>query len=452
MFKSILHLSESKERKKLIIPGYLLIIIAIAFIFLLAIGVNIPVSIAIASSLFLPFIGRPFSFIIIAQRILQTFDKDALFAIFFFVAMGNILLESKMADVIVEFVNSLLGRLYGGLAIINIVSSTIFGALTGSVTSTIAAIGGITIPQMAKKGYSKSFATAVASASGINGAMIPPSINGLTYAIINNLSVAYVFLSTLIPGMLYALFLSIVAVAISKKRKYRSLDSEKFSISKTTKLFLFTLPAMLIPILLIVLIYGGMATPTESGAVITIIAILIAILFYRTLNISNFKKGMITSCVTAGVIMFLVATSFALAYAFSMSGITRTITDLFLSLSDRPNLLLFVIVMVLLALGTILEAQPIIIIFSPIVNEILIPLGYDPIHVAGVYVFACLIGLMIPPVAAGLATACAVGNEKMEVIAIEQMPFLLTAILTLLIITYIPDIVLFLPRLLGYAH
>lgn len=434
------------------IPVHLLVLFAIVFILLLAIGVNIPVSTAITAALFLPFIGRSFSFIVISQKILQTFDKDALFAIFFFVAMGNMLLESKMADVIVEFVNSILGRIYGGLAIINIVSSTIFGALTGSVTSTIAAIGGITIPQMAKRGYSKSFATAVASASGINGAMIPPSINGLTYAIINNLSVAYVFLATLLPGILYAFFLSVVAVLISKKRKYRSFDNEKFSFSRTTKLFLYTLPALLIPILLIILIYGGIATPTESGAVITIIAIIVAIIFYRTLNLSNFKKGMINSCITTGIIMFLIATSFTLSYAFSMSGITRTITNMFMNFSHRPNLLLFVIVMVLLLLGTILEAQPIIIIFSPIVNGILLPLGYDPIYVAGIFVFACLIGLMIPPVAAGLATACTVGNEKMEVIAIEQIPFLLTAIFTLLIVTYVPNIILFMPRLLGYAH
>jgi len=434
------------------ISPYIILGILIIFLIILALGVNIPTSIAIAATLFLPFIGRSFSFTIIAQRILQTFDKQALFAIFFFIALGNILLESKMADIIVDFVNSFLGRLYGGLAIINIVSSTIFGALTGSVTSTIAAIGGITIPQMAKRGYSKAFATAVASASGINGSMIPPSINGLTYAIINNLSVAYVFLATLIPGMIYALFLSIAAIIISKKRGYRSIDETKFSISRSMNRFLVALPAMIIPISLLILIYGGIATPTESGAVITVVAILLAVLGYKTLNFQAFRRGMINSCMTTGIIMFLVASSFTLSYAFSMSGITRSITNMFMHLSDNPNLLIFVIVMVLLALGTILEAQPIIIIFSPIVNDILLPLGYDPIYVSGVYVFACLIGLMIPPVAAGLTTACTVGNEKIEVIAKEQLPFLIVAIITLLLITYIPDIVLFFPRLLGYGH
>jgi len=434
-----------------LISTSLILFVVAVFLIVLFIGVPIPICIMIASGLFLPYVTRNFDLIIVAQKTLQTFDRGALFAIFFFVALGNILLESKLSDVIINFVDSIFGRIRGGLAVINIISSTFFGALTGAVVSTIAAIGGVTIPAMKKRGYDGPFATAIATASGINGSMIPPSINGLTYAIVNDLSVAFVFIATLIPGILYAICLSIVAVLISRKRGYKANIEAKFSLSKTTKLFLKALPALVIPVSLIILIYGGIATPTESGALAVVVAILLAALGYRTLSLSGFYKTMINTCISTGFIMFLIASSFVLSYVFSMSGMTIIVSDFLLGISQNVNLLLFIVVAILLALGTILDAQAIIIIFSPITSEIFAPLGVDPLHLAGIFVFACLIGLIIPPVASGLATGCAVGQEKIEVVARELVPFLGVAIGVLLIITYVPEFVLFLPRFMGYG-
>ena len=428
----------------------LIITVLLFFIASLMIGLPVPLCIMFAAALFFPFLGRPFSLVIVAQKIVATFDMNPLFAIFFFVALGNILLKSKLSDIIIDFVDSIFGRVKGGLAVITIVSEAFFGALTGAVVSAIAAIGGITIPAMKKRGYDGPFATAVATAAGINGSMIPPSINGLTYAIVNNLSVAYVFIATLVPGILYAICLSIAAVIISRKRHYKASE-EHFSFNRTTKTFFRALPALIVPISLIVLIYGGIATPTESGALAVFVALLLGFVGYRTLNLESFKEAMVDTCISTGTIMFLIASSFILSYSFSMSGITFVITNFFWSVSESPQFLFLIVILILLALGTILDAQAIIIIFSPVVAEIFAPLEVDPLHLAGVYIFACLIGLIIPPVASGLVVGCAVGNEKLLVVTKELLPFLGVAVFSLVLITYIPEIILFLPRLLGYG-
>jgi len=427
------------------------IIAAILFLFLLCIfmGVNVPLSIVFAAALFFPFLGRDLPVTVIADKLLSTFDKEPLFAIFFFVALGNVLLESRLSDVIVNFVDSVIGRIKGGLAVVNIWATTCFGALTGAVVSGIAAIGGITIPAMRERGYSGPFATAVATASGINGSMIPPSINGLTYAIVNEMSVADVFIATAVPGILYATMLSITSVFISRKRGYKA-STGHFSAANSTRLFIKAAPALTIPLLLIVLIYWGIATPTESGAVALFGAIVLGAFGYQTLKLKDFSRALVNSCISTGTIMFLVASSFVLSYSFSMSGISQDITNFFWSFSDNANVLLAVVLVVVLALGTILDAQAIIIIFSPIVVEIFKPLGVDPLHLASVYVFGCLIGLMIPPVASALVVGCSVGREPLLAVIRELLPFLGAAIVTLYICAYVPELSLWLPRLLGY--
>jgi C4-dicarboxylate transporter DctM subunit len=431
------------------VPLEILLLIILLFLISIFIGLPVPLAILFGAGLFLPFIGRDFSLTVIAQKLLSTFDKDPLFAILFFVAMGNFLLESRLSDVIVDFVDSLFGKMRGGLAVINIWGSTLFGGLTGAVVSDIAAVGGITIPAMKKRGYGGAFSTAVATAAGINGSMIPPSINGLTYAIVNEMSVADVFFATAVPGVLYAILLSIGAVLISRKRGYKASE-ESFSVFRSGRLFFRTLPAMSIPLLLIILIYCGIATPTESGALAVFAAIMLGAFGYRTLKMDGFKRALVSTCISTGTIMFLVASSFVLSYSFSMSGLTKGITDVFWAFSDSPNLLIFIVMVVVLALGMILDAQAIIIIFSPIVLEIFRPLGVDPLHLSGIYVFACLIGLMIPPVASALVMGCAVGNEPLSAVVKELLPFLGIAIFTLFICAYIPGLVVWLPRLLGY--
>lgn len=428
-----------------------LLFLLVVFLAVIIIGVSIPMSLVLISALFLPFIERSYPLSALAQKILQTFDRNPLFAIFFFVVLGNLLLESKMSDIIVDFVNSIFGKIRGGLAVINIVSSTLFGALTGAITSTIAAIGGVTIPAMKKRGYDVTFATAVATASGINGAMIPPSINGLTYAIVNNLSVAYVFMATLMPGVIYCIALCITAVIISKKRGYGDSTAVVFSLSKVIKTFLIALPALIIPVSLFYLIYGGIATPTESGALAISVALVLGFFWYKSLDKKNFRKALIEGSISTGVIMFIIAASFALSYVFSMSGLTNMIAGAFLKFSNSPNLLILVILAIILALGMILDPQAIIIIFAPLVSQICLPLGMDPIHLSGVFVFAAILGCITPPVGTGLATGCAIGGVSIDAVSKELLPFFCSAILVLLVITYVPKTVLWMPMLLGYT-
>ena len=424
------------------------------FFFLMLILIGIPISYAmiVAAMGFVLFFGGGIEAIIIPFSRLGLGFSFPLLAIFFFVQLGNLLNEAKISDYIIDFVRRLTGRFikHGRTGAITILSCAACGPLTGSASGTTFAVGGIMIPQMNKLGYDPKYSTSLLAYSGILGSMIPPSISGLIYAIVVNLSVFTVWMSVCGAGLLYTLSLLITNYIISKKRNYESYDVSKESRGDLYKSLIKALPALIIAVSVLGSIYGGIATPTEAGVVGIFFTLLLGIFYYKTIySVKQFTKVLYISAYQTAIVMFLVCSSFALSYSLTVTGTIKAIAQTMLMLSSNSYILLLLTSGLLLVLGCFLDDTPIMILLGPIVSAILIPVGVHPYHIATIFVYVCMIGLVTPPVGAVLYGASAVSGINVGNILKELIIFLIPAMVILLLLVFFPEISFFIPKLLG---
>ncbi|MEC9472237.1 MAG: TRAP transporter large permease [Pseudomonadota bacterium] len=421
------------------------------FAFLMILGVPIAFAIGLAAfATFLLFMSFDQSVYIVAQQVASGLDSFTLLAIPFFILAGNIMNRGGIAMRLIEFAKVLAGRLPGALAHGNVIANMMFGSISGSAVASAAAVGGVMSPLQKKEGYDPAFSAAVNIASCPTGLLIPPSATFIVYSLITNgTSIAALFVAGYIPGILMGLSLMVVAGIIAKRRGYPVAErpSGQEVIAKT-------LDAML-PLGLIVIVMGGIIggifTATEASAVAVVYTLFLGVIWYREISPRELPGIILESAVTTSIVLLMIGCSIAMSKAMAFADIPYSISDTLLSLSENPLVLLLIINLALLVVGTFMDMTPALLIFTPIFLPVVEDLGMDPVHFGVVMTFNLCIGICTPPVGSALFVGCSVGGVKIGQVLRPMLGFYAVLVALLLLVTYVPALSLFLPRvLLGY--
>ncbi|USY54941.1 TRAP transporter large permease [Bacillus sp. 1780r2a1] len=422
--------------------GVILLVTSFLLIFL---GVPISISIA-ASSIITMLVIFPFEVTIFtaAQKMVTGLDIFSLLAIPFFVLSGIIMNSGGIALRLINFAKLLSGRLPGSLAHTNIFGNMLFGAISGSSTASAAAIGRVMTPLQEKEGYNRAYSAAVNIASSGTGMIIPPSSLMIIYSLVSGgTSIAALFMAGYIPGILWGLSLILVAYFIAKKNNYPIASKVKFS--EKFKVFLDAIPSLLLVIIVLGGITAGVFTATEGAAIAVAYAWFLSVC-YKNFQIKQLPKMLIETVEITAVIMLMIGTSAVLSIVLTFAGIPSAITDGILQITDNPILVLLIINLILIIVGTGIDVTPAILIFTPILLPVVENIGMDPVHFGIVMVFNLCIGSITPPVGSPLFVGCKVAKVEIEEVIKPLMPFYASIFIILLLVTYFPQISLFLPR------
>ncbi|AUW52559.1 TRAP transporter large permease [Salmonella enterica] len=419
------------------------------FVVLLAMGAPIGICIVIASfstmMLVLPF---DISMFATAQKMFSSLDSFALLAVPFFVLSGVIMNSGGIAARLVNFAKLFTGKLPGSLSYTNIVGNMMFGAISGSAIAASTSIGGVMVPMSAREGYDRGFAAAVNIASAPTGMLIPPTTAFILYALASGgTSIAALFAGGLVAGVLWGVGCMLVTLVVAKRRNYRVF----FTVQKgmALKVAVEAIPSLLLIVIIVGGIVQGIFTAIEASAIAVVYTLLLTMVFYRTLKIKDLPSILLQTVVMTGVIMFLLATSSAMSFSMSITNIPAALSDMILGISANKLVILLVITVFLLIIGAFMDIGPAILIFTPILLPIMAKLGVDPVHFGIIMIYNLAIGTITPPVGSGLYVGASVGKVKVEEVIKPLLPFYGAIIGVLLLITYIPEITLFLPRILG---
>ncbi|EFO8707064.1 TRAP transporter large permease [Salmonella enterica] len=419
------------------------------FVVLLAMGAPIGICIVIASfstmMLVLPF---DISMFATAQKMFSSLDSFALLAVPFFVLSGVIMNSGGIAARLVNFAKLFTGKLPGSLSYTNIVGNMMFGAISGSAIAASTSIGGVMVPMSAREGYDRGFAAAVNIASAPTGMLIPPTTAFILYALASGgTSIAALFAGGLVAGVLWGVGCMLVTLVVAKRRNYRVF----FTVQKgmALKVAVEAIPSLLLIVIIVGGIVQGIFTAIEASAIAVVYTLLLTMVFYRTLKIKDLPSILLQTVVMTGVIMFLLATSSAMSFSMSITNIPAALSDMILGISANKLVILLVITVFLLIIGAFMDIGPAILIFTPILLPIMAKQGVDPVHFGIIMIYNLAIGTITPPVGSGLYVGASVGKVKVEEVIKPLLPFYGAIIGVLLLITYIPEITLFLPRLLG---
>ncbi|SMO94318.1 TRAP transporter large permease [Gracilimonas mengyeensis] len=425
------------------------LILVLSFVVLLGIGVPIAWSIGL-SGLFtlLVSIDSIAAFTTLAQRMGTGLDSFTLLAIPFFILAGQLINKGGLAQRLIKLAKDMMGSLPGGLAHVNIVAAMLFGAIAGSAVAAASAIGSILGPRMEKEGYSKEFSAAVNITSSTTGLLIPPSNILIVYSLASGgVSIAALFIAGYLPGILTGLMLMTVAAIWAKWKKFPVGERTKFK--DLFKSFLRALPALSMLVVVIGGIIAGIFTATEASAIAVIYTLVLGFI-YRELSVKELPKVFFDSVMTTSVVMLLIATSIAMSWVMSFEEIPQTVTAALLSVSDNTIIILLLINVILLFVGTFMDMTPAVLIFTPIFLPIVTELGIDPVHFGIIMILNLSIGLCTPPVGTILFVGVGVAQTTIVKIIKPLMPLFLAMIVALILITFFPQITLWLPSLFGF--
>ena len=427
--------------------GFVCLFVVLFALLLLKVPVSYSVGIATLITLLISLPGLP-AITTICQQMTTGIDSFALLAIPFFILAGEIMNSGGIANRLINFSKSLVGSFPGGLLYVNIISAMFFGAVSGSAAASASAIGGVLAKRMDKENYPKPFSAALNITSSTVGLIIPPSNVLIVFALASagSASVEALFLAGYLPGILLGLAFVLWAAIIAVNKKFPKEDRVSF------KQLFSDFKKAILSILMIVVVVGGIVfgvfTATE-GAVIAVIYALVLSLFYKEITVKDLKPVIVKSCKTVAVVMFLISTSMALSWLFAFNEIPQLISDFMLASFDNPILMLLAINITLLIVGTFMDMTPAVLIFTPIFLPIVTAIGMDPVHFGIVMVLNLCIGLCTPPVGTLLFIGSGVANVEVTKVIKPLLPFLGVMLLVLLLVTFIPEISLFLPSLLG---
>lgn len=421
----------------LILLGSFLIMILLRFPIAYAVGIS--------SALCLLYQGLPLQ--TVCQQMVKGINSFSLMAVPFFITMGVLMGTGGISEKLIALADACVGWMTGGMAMVNIVASYFFGGISGSAAADTASLGSILIPMMVDQGYDDDFSTAVTITSSCEGLLVPPSHNMVIYAMAaGGVSVGSLFLAGYIPGALLAISLMIGSFIISKKRKYPKGD--KFSLKNLGKQFLVSFWALAAVIIVVIGVVGGWFTATESAAIAVIYSLIVSVFIYKGLDWKGVWKCLESCIDTLSIVLILIATSSAFGYCLTALHVPVLASNAILGLTDNPYIIALMLNLVLLVLGCIMDMSPIILIATPILLPIATSIGINPIQFGIMIVLNCGIGLLTPPVGAVLFIGSAVGKVKMERVVKATLPFYLCMLIVLLLLTFIPEISMFLPTLL----
>jgi tripartite ATP-independent transporter DctM subunit len=372
----------------------------------------------------------------------------SLLAIPFFIIAGEIMGQGGIARRIVDFANLIVGRVRGGLAMVNVLDSTFFGGISGSAVADVSSLGAIMIPMMVEKGYDEDFSVALTVTSACQGVLIPPSHNMIIYSVAaGGVSVGALFLGGLIPGLILGMALAILSLVISIKRNYPKED--KVSFKEALRIIWNSLLGLVTAVIIIGGVMTGIFTATESAAVACIYAFIITFFVYREIPLKKLGDILFDSLKTLAMVMSLIAAASAFGWMLAYLKVPALATNALLSITNNKYVLLLLINLLLLGLGCIMDMAPLILITTPILLPVLTNMGVDPIHFGVILVLNLAVGLCTPPVGSALFVGCAIGKISIEKATKALLPFYIAMFVTLLLVTYIPEIVLFIPRLIA---
>ncbi|AVH43150.1 TRAP transporter large permease [Agrobacterium tumefaciens] len=415
------------------------------FTLLMLIGTPIAFCLGIASFATVLYLGLPP--IVVFQQMNSGMNVFAMMAIPFFIFAGDLMVRGGIAHRLIRFAAGLVGHLRGGLGQVNIVASTLFGGISGSAVADASAVGGLMIPQMAKRGYDRDYAVNVTVNAAIIALMIPPSHNMILYSIAagGNVSVADLFTAGIVPGFLLAAALMVTAYIVARRKGYPSEPFPGFS--KLMYYLLASFPG----ILLIGIIFGGVRsgifTATESSCIAVLYAFLVAMLVYRELDWSGFVEAVMGAVRTTAMVLLVIGTAASFGWLMAFLQVQTLMIAAISAISDNPIIVLLVINVILLLLGTFMDMAPMVIISTPVLLPVVKAFGIDPVHFGVVMILNAGIGLNTPPVGTVLFVGCAVGGISIREAMRTIWPFFGASIAVLLAVTYIPSLSLWLPSL-----
>ncbi len=409
---------------------------------------GVPVAFALGIAAVTAFFSEGLPLMIAFQRIVSGISVFSLMAIPFFIFAGELMFHGGIAIRLVRFASAAVGAMRGGLGIVNVLSSMLFGGISGSAVADISALGSILIPVMKEKGYDDDYAVNVTVTSSIAGIMIPPSHNMILFAVATGgmVSISKLFLAGVVPGMLMCACLAFVAYVVAIKRGYQA---EVFPGFKTLVFSLIlALPGLFTAVIIVGGVLSGVFTVTESGAFGTLYAFAVTIIVYRSLSWSSFKLAVRNSVRTTSMVMILIACAGAFGYMLTYFQVPTIMTNFMLGVSDNPVAILLMINVMLLVLGMIMDMAALILICTPIFLPLAVSIGIDPIQFGMILMMNLGLGLCTPPVGACLFVGCAVGKVPIEKAVRTIWPFYIAIFVALMLITFVPAISLTLPSLL----
>ncbi|WP_024459749.1 TRAP transporter large permease [Marinimicrobium sp. LS-A18] len=419
-----------------------------SFAFLLVLGIPIGICIAVSSVITIASVlPMDVALFTTAQKIFSSLDSFSLLAVPFFILSGVIMNSGGIAMRLVNFAKLFSGRIPGSLSHTNIAGNMMFGAISGSAIAASTSIGGVMVPMSKKEGYSNPFAAAVNIASAPTGMLIPPTTAFILYALASGgTSIAALFAGGLVAGVLWGAGCMLVTYVIARRRGYRSVVLVEKGVA--WRVTMEALPSLLLIIVVVVGIVGGVFTAIEASAVAVAYTAFLTMVVYRTVSFGDLRNILVQSLVMTGIIMFLLGTSSAMSFAMAITGLPDLISSVILGLSENPVMVLLIITLFLLIIGTFMDIGPAILIFTPILLPIALKIGVDPVHFGILMVYNLSIGTITPPVGSGLYVGASVANERVEKILPSLMPFYGIIVLVLILIALVPEVTLFLPRLM----
>lgn len=427
------------------VAGYIMLVV---IPILLVIGAPISICIGLGSTLsmiaILPFNN---AMITASQRVFTGTNSFSLLAIPFFILAGIIMNNGGIAKRLVNCAKIMSGKLPGSLAQSNVVANMLFGAISGSGVAAAAAVGGTMGPLQAKEGYSKEYSAAVNIASAPTGMLIPPSNTLIVYSTVaGGVSIAALFMAGYLPGILWGLGVMIVAAIFAKKFGYQSAERPTFR--QALAVFIDAIPSLLLIFIVIGGILGGVFTATEGSAISVVYSLLLSFI-YRTIKVKDLPKLMLETAKMTSIVIFMIGVSSIMSWVMAFTRIPNLIAATLLGISGNPIIILLIMNVVLLIVGTFMDPTPAVLIFTPIFLPIVTSFGMHPVHFGIMLVFNLCIGTITPPVGPILFTGCRIAGLKIEAVIKQLIPYFIVTTVVLLIVTYIPQLSLLIPRLLG---
>jgi tripartite ATP-independent transporter DctM subunit len=450
-----------------------LLILVLGFVVLLALNTPVAIAIGLCTWLAVLSLGNVPANYIVAQRMSNGIASFPLLAIPFFILAGNLMGDGGMARRLVDFATALVGGYRGGLAYVSTLTCMLFGAISGSATAAVSSVGGMMIPEMQRQGYHRAFSVAVTTTAATTGLLIPPSNVMIVFAVVaGNVSVASLFMAGIGPGILVGL--CIMAVCRLLASRCQDLNSTSAGMSGITPAshsstdatgigvetihpasasLLWTaisaLPSLLLVVIVLTGILGGAFSATEAAAIAVLYAFVMAVIVYREVPMRNLPAILLRTGITTSVVFLLISTSQAMSWVLAYQNIPQSLAAAMLQFSDNPYVLLFIINLTLLAVGTVMDMTPAVLIFAPIFLPVVTQLGMDPVHFGIMMIANLCIGLCTPPVGTCLFVGCSVGQTSITAVTRPMLPFWLAMLVSLMLITYVPALSLWLPSWLA---
>ncbi len=422
-------------------------LVPIAFFGFLAFGMPVGFAIGVAGMIGILDMGPRFM-TMAPDRVFAGLDLFPFLAMPFFILAGEIMNRSGITQGLVKLADSLVGWMRGGMAHSNMVASVMFAGITGSATADAAAFGNTLVPAMEKAGYTRPYACAVTAAGSIIGPTIPPSTLMIIYGSIMGVSIAGLFAAGILPGLLIC-GICMAVIALTARRKNLPKGDIRPSLGLVFAALREGILAALLPIFILGSILGGFATPTEAAAIAVAYALFVGGVIYRALTWNDLYEIAVRTTRITGVIFLIIASASILGWWMTFNRVPQMIASAMLSISENPDVIIGLILLLLLVIGLVMDINATLIILAPVLAPLTVEIGMDPVHAGIMIILALNISLMTPPVGACLFVLASVTGEKVEAITKELWPFIIAEVLILVLIAFWSDLTLFIPRLLG---